>query len=337
MTYSIVTEQEYLTYDDVLIKPAFSDIYSREEISVFTSFLGRPYFPIMNAPMDTVASPELVSAISNMGAFGVLHRFGTPEELMDQYGATTIMAERPFSLTIGARDWDTTRQMLDSLSNLGYDIDTITIDVAHGHHENVGVTIENVKDWSAQRGLFSNIIAGNVATVEGFDFLSEYQVDAVRVGIGPGSACTTRETTGIGVPQFSALMEIVNFRNRHHPEVGIIADGGIQHPGDIAKALAVGADMVMIGRLLAGADEAPQPGLYRGQSTVGTNGLRNAPEGTSGPVESTGPVKDTVNQLLTYLKSSMSYVGARNLAEFKENVEFVRVSPNVHRESMARI
>ena len=327
---------EGLTYGDVLIIPNYSDIPTREDIDIRTEYLGRKRVPIMSAPMDTVSGPAMVEALYRANAYGVLHRFGNDIEedvidILKENIATEI------GISIGVKDWEKTKRLLDRLIP-AYKIHSITIDVAHGYHALVGETITNIKE--NYEDIY--VIAGNVATGDGFKQLADWGADAVRVGIGPGSACTTRETTGVGVPQLSALRWIGFAKLDWGYDTTIIADGGIQNPGDIAKALAMGADVVMLGRLLAGADEAPgkvrgHMKSYSGQSTKGSNGLRGAPEGVEGWVERTGPVAKTIETFTHYLRSSFSYVGARNIEEFRDRVTFLKVSPATHLESGVRI
>ncbi len=223
--------------------------------------------------------------------------------------------------------------------------DFIVIDTAHGHSKAV---IEAVKKIRAK---FKNItlIAGNIATAEAAIELAKLKVDAVKVGIGPGSICTTRVVAGIGYPQFSAILNVKKglqkFKN-----VKIIADGGIRYSGDIAKAIGAGADSVMIGSLLAGTDETPgEIFYYQGRSYKSYRGmgsisamargsadryfqqdikdhLKLVPEGIEGRVPYRGPVKNIIDQLVGGLKSSMGYVGAQNLSTFKNNAKFVEIT-----------
>src|SRR5690349_4703168 len=234
--------REGLTYDDVLIVPGYSDILTRADIDIRSRVLGDLRVPIISAPMDTVASPQMVTALHSVGAYGILHRFAKSEQLVeDAYEARAISSEAQFGISIGVKDWEATKEWLD----YAYLVKphSICIDVAHGHHALVGETITNVREWADSKDYPIEIIAGNVATQDGFEFLADAGATAVRVGIGPGSVCTTRETTGVGVPQLSALRSIrVRRELSRYDSVSIIADGGIKSPGDIAKALAVGAD-----------------------------------------------------------------------------------------------
>ena len=334
--------REGITYDDVLILPQYSDVVTRENINVKNKLFGDFRLPIISAPMDTVSGPALVTALWECGAYGILHRFSDfKDREEDVLEARKYNLNSEFGVSVGVKNWGETSKWLDSICK--YDIHSICIDVAHGHHALVGYTIENIQNWMENRGVAPYIIAGNIATYEGFKSVASWGADAVRVGIGPGSACTTRTTTGVGVPQLTALMDVVDARTEWgYNNVSIIADGGIQHPGDIAKAIAAGADAVMLGKMLAGSNESEAPTVhgrktYRGQSTVGSNGYREAPEGIIGTVSATGPVINTIRQLEQYLRSSFSYVGAKNIDEFRENAQFIRVSPATHLETGTRL
>jgi IMP dehydrogenase len=161
--------------------------------------------------------------------------------------------------------------------------------------------------------------------------LEELGVNAIKVGIGPGAACTTRKVTGAGRGQLTAIMECANVA-----QVPIIADGGITTSGDIVKALGAGASTVMLGRLLAGCDESPNPGLYWGNASARVNGHR-APEGVEGTVERTGSLEDTIKPLLWGIRSGVSYAGFTSVKDMIGNVTFERISPGVVNESAARI
>lgn len=338
-----LVEQEYFTFDDVLILPQHSDINTRETISTASTFLGlKLNVPIISANMDFVTGSDMAIAMWEAGGMGILHRFTHPNH-QDQELAKIHEATAPVALSVGVREPEETLERLDALVKaFGYVI--VTIDVAHGDHKRVENLIPKIKDFGS-----TVVIAGNVATTNGFSRLVGAGADAVKVGIGPGSVCTTREVTGVGVPQLSAIMNIAEHRDRNpfYSHVKIIADGGIKNSGDMVKALAAGADAVMLGSLLAGASECPVESIetgdghkvkpYRGQSIFGVNGLRYTPEGISGYVIEKGPVAGIIKQLHGGLRSGMSYVGARNLDELRENTEFIRVSSHTQLESGTRI
>ncbi len=229
--------------------------------------------------------------------------------------------------------------------------DLIVVDTAHGHSRRVLDAVDRIKRLSNS----TQVIAGNVATGEGTKALIDAGADAVKVGIGPGSICTTRIVAGVGVPQLAAILDCVAEAKKHG--VPVIADGGVRYSGDITKAIAAGADCVMIGSLLAGTDESPGETFlyqgrtyksYRGMGSVGAmargsadryfqqevkDTLKLVPEGVEGQVPYKGPVGTVVHQLVGGLRAGMGYVGARTLAELKARAKFVRVSPAAIRES----
>lgn len=341
-----------LTFDDVLIKPGYSDIASRSEISLSQDFLGfKLDVPIISANMDYVTETPMALAMRNAGGLGILHRFYKSNRTYEDEIYRLVSYGAPIAFSVGVRD---IQESVVKVNNVftHYAANKlpiiVCIDVAHGHHAKVGDLITRIRalDPSAY------IIAGNVATIDGAMFLSLRGADAIKVGIGPGSVCTTREVAGVGVPQLSAIMNVYKaFQNIpedfNMKRPRIIADGGIRSSGDIVKALAAGADAVMLGHLLAGHQECPGEPLetpegrrfkpYRGQSIFGSNGLRFTPEGVSGFVEERGPVKDTIRRLAEGIRSGLSYVGARNLEEFREIVQFIEVSPSTLHESRTRV
>jgi len=233
------------------------------------------------------------------------------------------------------------------------DVDLVVIDTAHGHSAGVLDAVRRVKTLSNR----VQVIAGNVATADGAKALIDVGADAVKVGIGPGSICTTRIVAGVGVPQLTAIMETVGACD--DADVPVIADGGIKYSGDLAKALAAGASSAMIGSLLAGTDESPGEvylhqgrsyKAYRGMGSVGAmargsadryfqaevqDTLKLVPEGIEGEVPYKGPASGVLHQLAGGLRAAMGYVGAADLAEFRAKARFLRISSAGHRESHA--
>lgn len=332
--------EEYLTFDDVLIKPGFSTIESRETIKTDQNFLGYHLeIPVISANMDYVTGWEMATAMYKNGGLGILHRFDSWENI--QANIVRLMANgSPITLSVGTRDLDESMRRLEALKDFINPI--ICIDVAHGHHQKVVDLVYKIRTKFKNK---VSIIAGNVATAEGAWLLASEGVDAVKVGIGPGSVCTTRVVTGVGVPQLSAILEVADALK--YSKVKIIADGGIRTSGDIVKALAAGADVVMLGHLLAGSDECPGPVIevgdgrrykrYRGQSIFGANEERYTKEGVSGFVDAKGPVSGVIKQLMGGLRSGMSYVGAENLHQLKLYSKFIKVSNHSLQENLPRI
>jgi IMP dehydrogenase len=230
-------------------------------------------------------------------------------------------------------------------------VDLVVVDTAHGHSRRVLETVTRIKRLSNA----VQVVAGNIATSEGAKALIDAGADAIKVGIGPGSICTTRVIAGVGVPQLTAITDAVEVAKRAGTPV--IADGGIKYSGDLAKAIAAGADCAMVGSLLAGTDETPGEVFlyqgrsyktYRGMGSVGAmargsadryfqqeikDTLKLVPEGVEGPVPYKGPVAHVLHQLIGGLRAAMGYVGAKNLAEFHDKAEFIRISGAGLRES----
>jgi IMP dehydrogenase len=337
--------QYQYSYDDVLLRPKMGVVASRDEVDVQSPLaLDMAYLevPIVSAPMSSVTEWDMASRMRVAGGFGFIHRFMSVEEQINMLRRATA------GLT-------TRRDPVEDVGcaigiNEGYDrmadlfewgCRVFCLDVAHAHHVQVEKFIKGIPQSFREE---SWLIVGNVATYEGAKFLVDLDVDAIKVGIGPGAACTTRLVAGVGVPQLTAIMDVYRATEGFVP---IIADGGIKNSGDIVKALAAGADTIMLGHLLAGADEAPHLGEYYGmasaRATKEANGFNSntnlgvAPEGVEGTVERTGPVMDTVANLVRGVKSGISYVGATNIRELRDQAEFLVVTPNTINESRSRI
>jgi IMP dehydrogenase len=314
-----------LTYDDISLLPQYSEIESRQKIDLTTQLTNNYNIrvPLIASPMDTVCDGFMAVAMAQLGGVGCIHRFMPIEPqahevkmVRREITDTTI----PVMAAIGANgDY---LERAQELTNAGANI--ILIDVAHGHHVFVRDAIDNLK-----KNLPSHvdIIAGNVATAQGAMDLEDWGADAIRVGIGGGSLCTTRMKTGFGVPNVTSLEQCANAVS-----VPVIACGGIRNSGDIAKALAVGASSVILGSLLAGTKETPGSiiekldGLYkryRGAASLETKTVhgqatRNV-EGESTVVPFKGSVKFVVEGLLDGLRSALSYAGADCLSKFTPN------------------
>lgn len=223
------------------------------------------------------------------------------------------------------------------------EVDVLVIDTAHGHSDRVLETVRQVRRLSN----YSQVVAGNVATAEAAEALIDAGADAIKVGIGPGSICTTRIVAGVGVPQLTAVMDVAEAARRHG--IPVIADGGIKYSGDLAKAIAAGADCAMLGSLFAGTDESPGEVVlyqgrsyktYRGMGSLGAmargsadryfqqevSHLKLVPEGVEGRVPYKGPVAQVIHQLVGGLKAAMGYTGCKTVADFQENTRFIRIT-----------
>ena len=264
-----------------------------------------------------------------------------PNACKDEQGRLRVAA----ATTVGEQGYERTELLIDA------GVDLVVVDTAHGHSQKVLDQVTRIKRLSNK----VQVVAGNVATASGTRALIDAGADAVKVGIGPGSICTTRIVAGVGVPQLTAIMESVEAAQATGTPV--IADGGIKFSGDLAKALAAGAEVAMIGGLLAGTDEAPGEVYlwqgrsyksYRGMGSVGAmargsadryfqaevnDALKLVPEGIEGQVAYKGPVSTVVHQLVGGLRAAMGYTGARDLADFRSKTEFVRISGAGLRES----
>ena len=266
-----------------------------------------------------------------------------PHASKDAHGRLRVAA----ATTVGEDGYERTERLIDA------GCDVIVVDTAHGHSVKVIEAVARIKKQSNS----AQVIAGNVATADATKALIDAGADAVKVGIGPGSICTTRIVAGVGVPQLTAVMECS--REAARAGIPIIADGGIRFSGDIAKAIAAGASCVMIGSLLAGTDEAPGETYlyqgrtyksYRGMGSVGAmargsadryfqaevrDTLKLVPEGIEGQVPYKGPMDSVVHQLVGGLRAGMGYLGAKTIPEFQKRAKFVRISPAGIRESHA--
>src|SRR5690554_629422 len=334
-----------LTYDDVLLVPAESAVMPGE-VSVETR-LGSLTLkvPVMSAAMDSVTEMAMARRMSQLGGIGVIHKNLSPKaqaaqvaEVKESEGALQVGA----AVGVGADRDD----RADALIAAG--VDLLVIDTAHGHSRAV------IESTAALRERHPDvvIVAGNVATADAARALIEAGADVIKVGVGPGSICTTRVVSGVGVPQLSAVLACAQVCR----EAGktLIADGGITRPGDVAKALAAGAHAVMIGGLFAGTDEAPGRRVRRGQRDVKTyrgmgspgamragsaeryfqdkNARKLVAEGVEAFVPYRGPLDDRLFELVGGLRSAMGYLGAPDLQSFYERARFVRISPAGLRE-----
>jgi IMP dehydrogenase len=264
-----------------------------------------------------------------------------PNACKDEQGRLRVAA----ATTVGEAGFNRTERLIEA------GVDLVVVDTAHGHSKHVLAAVSRIKKLSNR----VQVVAGNIATSDGAQALIDAGADAIKVGIGPGSICTTRIVAGVGVPQLTAVMDAVEAARK--TKTPVIADGGIKYSGDLAKALAAGADCAMVGSLLAGTDETPGEVFlfqgrsyksYRGMGSVGAmargsadryfqqdikDHLKLVPEGIEGQVPYKGPVANVLHQLAGGLRAAMGYVGAKNLAELHAKAEFVRISNAGLRES----
>ncbi|MCS6838483.1 MAG: guanosine monophosphate reductase [Bdellovibrionaceae bacterium] len=328
-----------LTFDDVLLVPNKSEIRSRRQPQLKTK-VTKNYMmdiPIISANMDTITEQEMAHAMWQLGGLGILHRFLPIPQQVDQVVKLKNLNIVPIAASIGVNEED--RQRAHQLVQAGVHI--LTLDIAHGHSVQMIETLKWVKDHYPH----VDVIAGNVATPEATYELIQQGADAVKVGIGPGSMCTTRIITGCGMPQLSAIALCAEVARDH--KIPIIADGGLRASGDIVKALAAGAQSVMIGSLLAGTLETPGEvkhgrKLYRGMASRSAQvswrgelpeGM--APEGESTEVPIKGHVRHVILELTGGIRSGMSYLNAETIEEIPQKARFIEMTFNGYNESKA--
>lgn len=322
------TKEMGLSYDDVLIVPTKSTVESRLDPNLSCRLANSLIlkYPILSSPMSTVTDLNMARVMWNSGGIGVVHRFQSLN------GRINTSLDTPMGVAIGLQDSIETCQYIAKFSAF------LCVDVAHAYTNNVLKFVEKLK-----KVITKPIMVGNIVTARAAIELIDAGADILRCNIGSGSVCSTRDNTGIGYPNISSLMEIREVTN-----FPIIADGGIRAASDICKAIAAGASAVMLGSLLAGTDEAPGEIIngkkqYMGMASALAQELRGGlkpgtvPEGVSVYVPLKGPVQNVIENLMGGLKSSMTYVNARNLTEYYQNTKFVRITQNGLIESKPHI
>lgn len=325
------------TFDDVALVPQFNNVPSRTE-PILESWLTKRKklgIPILCANMDTTISEQLAEILIEWGSIPIFHRFtenfALQEAWVKKFGEKTFI-----SCGIGKEKIEEARKLFD-LGAAG-----VCIDVAHGHSETMLHFIEEVKKTHPDK----EVIAGNVCTAMAYQDLVNAGADAVKVGVGPGAACTTRVITGFGVPQFSAIFECAKVAEKLR--VPLIADGGIRTSKDVVLALAAGASSVMIGKLFALTDESAAEkkegkAKFRGQASedfqadyYGGLKEKTVAEGVDFWAPMSGSAHDLLDQLLGGLRSGLTYGGARSIKELQRKAEFVEVTPSYLKESRPR-
>jgi IMP dehydrogenase len=352
--YSICIKDEMgLTFDDVLLAPQYSDIDSRSEVAIHTPITKerRIGLPFISANMDTVTESKMAEILIRAGSAGVIHRYMSYEKQIEEVKKLSPPDSTGASYVIAAAVGIHNGVIEHAKNLVGAGANVIVVDVAHGFYKKVGdlvrslVALNLVGPWNDP----VEIIAGNVATYEATKFLCEAGASAVKVGVGPGSLCSTRVVTGHGVPQLLAICTASIAAAEYG--VPIIADGGIRNSGDIVKALAAGASTVMCGSLFAGTEESPgdvysdgtgKYKVYRGMASREAQAEfygndPEAPEGVSTTIPYKGPVTPIVTQLAAGIRSGLSYSGARNITELREKAEWLRVTSNGLRESVPHL
>lgn len=334
------------SFADVLLTPRKSVLRSRLEADLTTRLTPKIKLkiPVVSANMDTVTESTMAIAIGKLGGVGVIHRFNNPADQVKE-----ISKVKKVNILVGSAigikeiDLERAKLLLDAGS------DFLVVDIAHGHAEQLGEFVKKVNKMFPK----TELIAGNVATPDGVRYLAGLGVSAIKVGIGPGSACTTRIVTGFGVPQLSAIIDCAAEAKKYG--LPVIADGGIDSSGSLVKALAAGASSVMIGNLLAGTDESPgkvvtrggkKYKMYRGMASTEANmdryaksgwdpaSYKSVSEGVAGLVTYKGSVNGVVENLMGGLRSGISYGGAKDILGLQRGAKFIEITPAGLRESL---
>ena len=334
-----------LTYDDVLLLPDASEVIP-SEVKVKTRLTRNIEIdiPIVSSAMDTVTESAMAIAMAKAGGIGIIHRNLSIEDQVKNVVAAKSHGLVGAAVGVGEDGFKRATSLIESGVNV------VVVDTAHGHHKGVLDAIAKI------RKNFKNIeiVGGNVATRAGAQALINAGADGVKVGVGPGSICTTRVVAGVGVPQITAIMEA--HKATVKAGIPLIADGGLQYSGDIPKAIVAGADSVMLGSLLAGCDESPGEVIeingkkfkgYRGMGSLGAMQSRGeqksyskdrymqddvlsedklVPEGIEGKVIYRGPVSEVIHQLVGGLRSGMGYAGAATISELQKNGHLVQIT-----------
>ena len=345
----MITIKEALTFDDVTLAPKYSEILPSEvETTVALTKNLKLKIPLLSSAMDTVTESKMAIAIAKAGGIGVIHRnLDIKKQILE------IKKVKKQKLLVGAAIGAGPNEFIRAKAIINEGVDLIVVDTAHGHTKKVAEIIKFIKKIKDNK---IALCAGNIATLEAAKFLIKLGVDIIKVGIGPGSICTTRLVAGIGVPQLSAIIDVK--KGVKNKKTKIISDGGIKYSGDIAKALAAGADAIMIGSLFAGTDETPGKLIkkngkmfksFRGMGSVGAMNKGSAdryfqtkqkdtskyvPEGVEGFVKYKGDVGSIIYKLIGGLRSSMGYLGSKNIIKLRNKPNFVKITKAGFYESM---
>lgn len=333
--------QETLAFEDVLLVPQFSDVTSRKDTDI-SSWLDNNIklnIPIISSPMDTVTGEAMACELSIFGGLGILHRYNTPDQQADMVKYCKDSMASSVGAAVGSTGdfLERTAKLLNAGANV------ICIDVAHGDHISVKNAIRDIRE---KFGWNIHIMAGNVATLDGINHLAHWGANSIRVGVGGGSICSTRIQTGHGVPTLQSIMDCAN----HNKNVKLIADGGIKSSGDMVKALAAGADFVMLGSMLAGTDVSPgevfeengkKYKVYRGMASkeaqIDWKGSYSSFEGVASRVQYKGQLPLVIEDIKGHIRSGLSYSGAFSIRELQLKAKFIKQSSAAQIESSPHI
>jgi IMP dehydrogenase len=329
----MISTNRGLSFDDVLLVPGYNGIKSRQNVTTSVELRGKKFeIPLISSNMDTITEIEMANAVTDLGGMSILHRFMSIDDNVAMFKKLKHPTKVGISIGLGKDGL----ARAEALIAAGADI--ICVDVAHGHSKEVNRTIRLLRDTHGDNVL---VIAGNVATYAGADYLAAAGADVIKVGIGSGSVCTTRLKTGFGVPQLTAIQECRKVDRM------LISDGGTRNPADAVKALAAGADFVMLGGMLAGTDETPGqvvekagPGgkikfkRFRGMASreaqedfMGGMSEWKTAEGVAIDVICRGPVRDVLQDLMGGIRSGLTYCGASTIKDLQRKAQFMEISP----------
>lgn len=327
-----------LCFDDILLVPQRSAVMSRHSVNLGMK-MGNIHLslPLVAAPMDTVCDVEMCIAMAKAGGIGILHRYMPQEE---QVAKADLLARAEYGFGVAIASNGNFIEQAQALYNVGTRL--FCVDTANGHGIYAAMAVRELKMNFPD----VHVMAGNISTAEAFAALSDAGADSVRVGIGGGSACTTRLVSGHGIPTLASIIEIQEWRVRHRKfDCALIADGGIRNSGDMVKAFAAGADAVMVGSMLAGTDEAPgniltdgngnEVKAFRGMASAAAQKDATGKVSVAEGIATTVPYKGSVTHILDNVKgglgSGCSYSGVNNLYELCDSAEYIKVSPlSVH-------
>lgn len=321
-----------LTFDDVILVPGYNGIKSRQNVTTSVELFGRTFgIPLISSNMDTITEHQMADAMTDLGGMAILHRFVSIEDNVKMFQKVKHKDKVAVSIGIGKDGLERAEALIHAGATM------ICVDVAHGHSKEVNRSIRTLRESHGNNVL---IIAGNVATYAGADYLAAAGADVIKVGIGSGSVCTTRIKTGFGVPQLSALQDC------RKVDRAIISDGGTRYPSDAVKALAAGADFVMLGGMLSGTDETPGTTVesnvagqkvllkrFRGMASKeaqddfmgGMSDWKTA-EGVSLEVVCKGPVRNVIQDIMGGIRSGLTYCGALTIKDLQRKAQFMEIT-----------
>ncbi|PIR96771.1 MAG: guanosine monophosphate reductase [Candidatus Doudnabacteria bacterium CG10_big_fil_rev_8_21_14_0_10_41_10] len=323
-----------LTFDDVLLEPRSSRVHPKmAKLETKLTKKIKLQIPIISAAMDTVTETEMAIVLGKMGGLGVLHRNCSIDEEVKM-----VKAAKKEKVMVGAAVGPHDFERAKALDRAGADV--IFVDCAHGYNLNVVRDAKKIK-----KNIKKPLVVGNIASTNAAKELVKF-ADAIKVGVGPGSICTTRVVSGVGVPQLTAIMNVVDVAKKKG--VPVIADGGTKYSGDIVKALAAGASVIMLGSMLAGTKESPGEVIkidgelvkvFRGMGSVGAmkkgmssdryfqeNNKKYVPEGVEGLVKYKGHLEDVLFQIIGGVRAGMGYIGAATITDIPKRTKFIQIT-----------